>query len=150
MWELTNQYGNWQINVDSANCFPTILPKQKKNILLILAEGLKLNKKKSTFTEHIKLCSANLSSRSENSVLAEQAFQQKNACTHAPERIAGVNSKSCAWDSERAEPMLKGDRASFTDSFSIIKVMVSILSFLLIKSCFTYIIICRISVNSRL
>ncbi len=60
-----------------------------------------------------------------------------------------MNSTSCAQESERAEPMLKGDRTSFTDRFSIIKVMESILSFVFIKSCFTnYIVFCR-TVNSR-
>ncbi len=44
--------------------------------------------------------------------------------------------------------MLKGDRTSFTDGFSIIKVMVSILSFVFIKSCFVYyIVFSRITVN---
>ncbi len=67
------------------------------------------------------------------------------------ETIAIVNSNSCARESARAEPMLKGDRTSFADGFSIIKVMVSILSFVSIKSCFTYyIVFCRITVNSRL
>ncbi len=57
-----------------------------------------------------------------------------------------MNSTSCAQESERAEPMLKGDRTSFTDRFSIIKVMES---FVFIKSCFMYyIVFCR-TVNSR-
>ncbi len=47
--------------------------------------------------------------------------------------------------------MLKGDRTSFTDGLSIIKVMVSILSFVFIKSCFVYyIVFSRITVNSHL
>ncbi len=39
--------GNWQINIDSTNCFPNPdnSPQTKKCIVVILAEGLKLNLK---------------------------------------------------------------------------------------------------------
>ncbi len=72
-------------------------------------------------------------------MFAEQALQQKTRVRmRLRETIAVVNSYSCTRESERAEPVLKGDRTSFTDGFSIIKVMVSILSFVFIKSCFMY------------
>ncbi len=81
-------------------------------------------------------------------MLAQQALQQKMH-VRMPERNVAqclVNSNSCARESERSEPMLKGDRTSFTDRFSIIKVMVSILNYVFIKSCFTYyVVFCRIT-----
>ncbi len=127
---------------------PNNYPKTNKCIVVILAEGLKLNVKNIHSRTHIKLWSANLSSKSENFVLAKQALQQKmRACMCRRETVAVVNLNS--W--ERAEPMLKGDRTSFTHGFSIITFMVSILSFVFIKSRFTYyIVFCRIPVNSRL
>ncbi len=128
--------GNWQINIDSTNCFPKFSLNKK-----ILKLNLNIYEHKIVLSQSIK--------QKWKSVLAEQALQQETRVRmRLRETVGVVNSNFCRG---RSEPMLKGDRTSFTDGLSIIKVMVSILSFVFSKSCFVYyIVFCRITVNSHL
>ncbi len=145
--------GNWQINIGSTSCFPKIFPKQKC-IVVILAEGLKLKLK--------NICSLNISNCAQPIYQAEvknmycwpNKLCSKKVCTHAPEKNRWPYCSEfkflCAGERESGANT-EGWQNIITDGFPIIKVMVSILIFVFIKSfCTYYIVFYRSTVNSRL